>query len=265
MKTPGPTADSPRESSDVDARGSKGLQVGDHNTLVMGLARQDVAWPVRVGAPPRAADCYQDRNAQLGVEQTLTDESTAVLVPAATAVLSGLGGVGKTQIAARHACDVWPDSSVDVAVWVAATSRDAVLTAFAQAAARLLVDADRGIPEQAAASFLTWLATTDRRWLIVLDDVQEPADLRDLWPSSDRTGQVIVTTRRRDTALARVDRRLIEVGVFTAAESLAYLAAKIPAAASTEEGTAHLKGLADDLGHLPLALAQAAAFIADKP
>ena len=36
--------------------------------------------------------------------------------------------------------------------------------------------------EQAAARFLTWLETTERRWLVVLDDLSDPADLRRLWP-----------------------------------------------------------------------------------
>ncbi|MBP2330602.1 hypothetical protein JOF56_010987 [Kibdelosporangium banguiense] len=263
MGTPGPATDGTRATSDVDARGSKGVQIGNNNTMSL-FPRPDVSWPVRVGVVPQAADCYQDRDAQRHVQQALADDRAAV-VPAATAVLFGLGGVGKTQMAARHARGVWTDSSVDVAVWVAATSRDAVITGYAHAATHLLVGAEGATPEQAAASLLAWLAGTDRRWLIVLDDVQAPADLRGLWPPSDRTGQVIVTTRRQDTALARADRHLIEVGVFTAPESKAYLATKLPAAASTADGVTQLEGLADDLGHLPLALAQAAAFIADKP
>jgi hypothetical protein len=251
----------PRATSDVDARGSKGVQVGNNNTMSL-FPRADVSWPVRVGVVPQAADCYQDRDAQQGVQQALAEDGTAA---AAAVVLFGLGGVGKTQMAARHARGLWSDSSVDVVVWVAATSRDAVINSYAHAATHLLVGADNATPEETAASLLAWLAGTDRRWLIVLDDVQAPADLRDLWPPSDRTGQVIVTTRRRDTALARADRHLIEVGVFTAMESKAYLAAKLPAAASAVDGVVELEKLADDLGHLPLALSQAAAFIADKP
>lgn len=222
-----------------------GVQVGDGNTQYLQLPpAPPVTWPVRVGVLPPVADRYQHREA----EAELSGKS---------AVLSGLGGVGKSQLAARHAHAVWRDESVDLVVWIAAVTRVAVISAYADAAGRVLRDAG-GTPEDAAAAFQTWLSSTDRRWLVVLDDVQDPADLKGLWPPSSPTGQVVVTTRRRDAALSRDDRRLVEVGVFTEAESLAYLTAKLP-------GHDQLPALADDLGHLPLALAQAAAFIADKP
>ncbi|MCC8244535.1 tetratricopeptide repeat protein [Saccharothrix luteola] len=229
----------------MEVHDNVGVQVGDGNTQYLQLPpAAPVTWPVRVGVLPPVADRYQHRAA----EAELSGKS---------AVLSGLGGVGKSQLAARHAHAVWRDESVDLVVWIAAVTRVAVISAYADAAGRVLRDAG-GTPEDAAAAFQTWLSSTDRRWLVVLDDVQDPADLKGLWPPSSPTGQVVVTTRRRDAALSRDDRRLVEVGVFTEAESLAYLTAKLP-------GHDQLPALADDLGHLPLALAQAAAFIADKP
>ncbi|WP_245950047.1 tetratricopeptide repeat protein [Saccharothrix carnea] len=196
--------------------------------------------------------------------EALTSEGAAARVPAATAVLHGLGGVGKTQIAARHARRVWLDPSVDVAVWITATSRDAVVTGYADTARRLLLVGNDAEPERAAGALLEWLAATDRRWLIVLDDFTRPADLRDLWPSHDRTGQLLVTTRHQDAAVARRDWEMIEVGVFDPAESSAYLRERLPDVVADEE-IEQLSRLAEDLGHLPVALAQAAAFIADKP
>jgi hypothetical protein len=177
-----------------------------------------------------------------------------------------LGGVGKTQITARHARLVWSDPSVDVAVWITATSRDAVVTGYADTARRLLLAGDDVEPERAARALLEWLEATDRRGLIVLDDLTRPADLRkptNLWPPHDRTGQLLVTTRRQDAAVIRRDWEVVEVGVFSPAESLAYLQERLPDVV-TEEEIGQLKGLAEDLGHLPSALAQAA-FIADKP
>ncbi|WP_461123925.1 tetratricopeptide repeat protein [Saccharothrix stipae] len=229
---------------------------------VTGPAR--VVWPVRVGAVPLTVDCYQDRVAERRMVEALTSDGAAVLVPAATAVLHGLGGVGKTQIAARHARRAWPDPSVDVAVWITAMSRDAVVTGYAETARRLLLAGNDVEPERAALALLGWLAVTDRRWLVVLDDLTRPVDLRDLWPPHDRTGQLLVTTRRQDAAVARSDWEVIEVGVFSPAESLAYLRERLPDVVTDEE-VGQLRGLAGDLGHLPLALAQAAAFIADKP
>ncbi|MFD0204516.1 MULTISPECIES: tetratricopeptide repeat protein [Saccharothrix] len=228
-----------------DVHDNQGVQIGDGNTQHLHLPPPaPVRWPVRVGVLPPIADRYQHREAEAQLAET-------------SVVLSGLGGVGKSQLAARHAHAVWRDESVDLAVWINAVTRAAVISGYADAAERVLRD-PKSTAEKAAAAFQTWLSSTDRRWLIVLDDVQDPADLKGLWPSSTPTGRVVVTTRRRDAALSRDDRPLIEVGVFTEAESVAYLTAKLPA-------HGQLRELADDLGHLPLALAQAAAFIADKP
>lgn len=41
------------------------------------------------------------------------------------------------------------------------------------------------------------------RWLIVLDDVTDPADLNGLWPPASPHGRILVTTRRRDAAHGR--------------------------------------------------------------
>ncbi|WP_157621667.1 hypothetical protein [Saccharothrix sp. NRRL B-16348] len=56
-----------------------------------------------------------------------------------------------------------------MAVWVSALSRDVIVTAYAEAAARVLVEQDPRIadrpPEQAAGRFREWLADVSRRWL----------------------------------------------------------------------------------------------------
>lgn len=79
----------------VDARGARGVQAGEHATQINVYVNEEaeVAWPARVGVVPAPADCYQDRRR----ESVELAASTA-----ATRVLSGLGGVGKSQLAAAH-------------------------------------------------------------------------------------------------------------------------------------------------------------------
>ncbi|MFJ7211083.1 FxSxx-COOH system tetratricopeptide repeat protein [Amycolatopsis sp. NPDC098790] len=268
---PEPAPQPSRASHDV--HGNIAAQVGDGNTVnIVQPPLLSVEWPVRVGVPPRQADRYQHRDAEQELSRVLASGDTAVLVGTAQVsgvVLSGLGGVGKSQLAANYAWQAWPDTSVDLVVWINAASRDGILTGYADAAGQVLRDVDPSLgqrsPEDVARAFLAWLASTERRWLIVLDDLQNPADLRGLWPPATSAGHIVVTTRRRDAALGREDRHFIEVGVFTEEVSLAYLIAKLPGHAATESDREQLKALAVDLGHLPLALAQAAAFIADNP
>ncbi|MBV1941038.1 tetratricopeptide repeat protein [Streptomyces sp. BV286] len=192
------------------------------------------------------------------LDAAMADGGTAVLCQ----VLSGTGGVGKTQLAARYARHQWSAGTVDLLVWVTAGNRDAIVSSYAHAG-RKLAGADGGDPEQAAQDFLIWLEVTDRRWLVVLDDLADPGDLRSLWPPEHPTGRVVVTTRRQDAALAHDRRRFITVGLFTPEEATAYLVAKF-AERDIRDDPEEIRGLAADLGCLPLALAQATAYMADR-
>jgi tetratricopeptide repeat protein/NB-ARC domain-containing protein len=188
------------------------------------------------------------------------DVATALEEPNATAicqVLSGLGGVGKTQLAAMYATRVFAAGKIDLLAWITADSRNRIVDGLAEAAADIL-GSDTSDAERSARRFLSWLASTQKQWLIILDDVANPADLRGLWPPDTRTGATLVTTRRRDATLAE-GRRLVDVGLFTAAEAVAYLQGKLPG-----QPVDQLEQLVADLGYLPLALAHAATFMSNN-
>jgi hypothetical protein len=224
----------------TDARGAQGVQSGEGNLQINVYAEsRSVAWPHQVGSVPLLADCYQHRER----ETARLDEA----VSTATVVLSGLGGVGKTQLAANYARRAWAQREVDLLVWVTGGSRTAVQVTYAEAAAEIGHLPSQDV-ERAAEWFVGWLQTINRSWLVVLDDVADPADLRGLWP----------TGRRRDAVLTDRGRRLINIGLYTATEAITYLHDKLGGAG------AEAAELAADLGYLPLAVAQAATFIRDR-
>ncbi|UUU35792.1 tetratricopeptide repeat protein [Streptomyces sp. CA-210063] len=199
--------------------------------------------------------------------EALEEGNAAVATQAApTGVVVGTGGVGKTQLAADYARTSWEAGGLDILVWITASDRLSVVTNYAQAGVELC-QGDPENPESAARTFLAWLAPKGghraSRWLIVLDDVADPDHLRGLWPPASPYGRTLVTTRRRDAALSGQGRRPIEVGLFTAAESVAYLTASL-APLGRSEPVDQLAALASDLGYLPLALAQAAAYLIDS-
>ncbi|MFD0206387.1 MULTISPECIES: DUF7779 domain-containing protein [Saccharothrix] len=73
-----------------------------------------------------------------------------------------------------------------------------------------------------------------------------------------------MTSRRRDAAAGRSGHRVIELDVFTPDEAHAYLTEALTC--TTDGGDLdRLAGLAEELGWLPLALSQAAAYLADQP
>ncbi|MFC9282800.1 tetratricopeptide repeat protein [Streptomyces collinus] len=226
--------------------------VGVFNAPVT-IARPPLTWPHLVGPVPQLADCYQRRDRTDDIHAAMTNSDVRCQI------LSGLGGVGKTQLAARLAHDAWDRREVDLLIWVNAVSRVSIVEKYAEAAGDILGEPAPN-SETAAAQMLSWLAKArDRRWLVLLDDLADPNDLDGLWPPECPHGRSLVTTRRRDPALVgHTRRRLVDVGLFTAGESRRYLREKLRGEHPQADN------LAADLGHLPLALAQAAAFILEQ-
>ena len=218
-------------------------------------AGQPVTWPVQVAVIPAVASCFQLREEA----RELAGVGTSVDNCAVTWVLSGLGGVGKTQLAAAYAHS---RTDVDLRIWITADSRGAILAGYAQAAAQLGRQVTSDV-EQAAQGMLSWLQTnTMRSWLIVLDDLRDPADLAGLWPEG-RHGSVLVTTRRRDAVLTDRGRRRVDLDSYTRDQARGYLAEKLQAD-SGHDRLREADELAVDLSLLPLALAQAATFMLDR-
>ena len=121
----------------------------------------------------------------------LADRTTTLLVPARDTArgLDGLGGTGKTSLASALAYECHDNQAAHLVLWVTATGQDAVLTGYAQA----LRDLGEGpypgeSPEHAADHFLDWLRRTDLPWLVVLDEIADPAALDGLWPQAPPAG-----------------------------------------------------------------------------
>jgi len=224
--------------------------------------RSAANWPRQIGAIPKKLAHFQTTAATERLEQAVAEGADAVPCQ----VLTGMGGVGKTQLAAYQARALWKAGQLDLLVWITAATRTAVVNGYAQAASELL-GCDLAAPEQAAASFLAWLepklGTGKCRWMVVLDDLADPADLHQLWPPTSPHGRTVLTTRRRDAALAGPGWRQVPVDLFTTAEAVAYLTATL-AAHDRRDRPDQLAALAEDVDHLPLALSQSAAYLIDS-
>jgi hypothetical protein len=206
-------------------------------------------WPRLIGVLPVKADQRQDRDLDSHIAEIHRARSECL-------VLTGLGGVGKTQLAAALVRRRWAAEDVDLLLWVTATGRTSVVKAYKQAA-RVVTGIDETDSEVAARSFLSWLADPgDRSWTVVLDGVADPADLNGLWPPVSPSGRTVVTSQRKDNGLA-AGRVVVNVDTFTDAEARSYLTDKL----GDSDG---IDDLAAALGNLPLALAQATAYIADR-
>ncbi|MFG2332846.1 tetratricopeptide repeat protein [Streptomyces sp. NPDC048604] len=237
------------------------FQTGDgsqqHNHFYQG--NPVVSRPHWIGVVPREADCFEQRGAVQGLQRALGEEETL----ARTQVITGPGGVGKTQLAAHYARAAWTARSIDLLLWINASSRSSLITGYGRAGVEV-ASADGRDLEGAAARFLAWAETTDRRWLVVLDDLTNTADLRGLWPpaQSSSRGRVLITTRRRDAALISPFRQRFSLGPFTPSEAHSYFTRALTAHGPVPD-PGEVDVLVTELGCLPLALAQARAFLVD--
>ena len=165
------------------------------------------------GQIPPLAGSYSARQ-ETGVDPaSLPPGRTTVLLPpddGAARSLRGLGGTGKTHLAATVARGYLDQGAAGLVVWVTATSQDAVIGSYARAWHDLGMPAPAEGPQRAAAQFRDWLASTDQPWLVVLDDLSDAGTLEDLWPRGG-AGRVLVTTNRRD-AVQRPDSHVTMVG-----------------------------------------------------
>jgi hypothetical protein len=218
--------------------------------------------PVCVGSVPPLAPAFQPRDeVRAAVAAARAAGRDAVLTCAADQP----GGVGTSQLAAWHAHRARQDRA-DLVVWVDPTGPGAVMTAFAMAA--VLVDAPghgETDPAQDARALLDWLSGTDRSWLVVFDGVTDPAQVAAWWPERHSPSGWFLATTRLPGATASAARAVpIEVGPFTEQESRAYLTTRLARPAGDGDGGGGIDEVARRLGHHPLALSHAAAYLVNE-
>ncbi|MBZ4019566.1 tetratricopeptide repeat protein [Streptomyces purpurogeneiscleroticus] len=179
-------------------------------------------------------------------------------------VLHGLGGCGKTAVA--YTLFQYATSEANrIGLWVNASDTASLRTGM------LAVAADRGAGEGEltaarsglrAAADLVWdhLDHSDRPWLLVLDNADDPAVLRDGgWLRTSPRGTALVTTRQA----ARhwwPGAELLQVGVLPREDAARVLCDLAPEAGTVEEAAE----VAERLGRLPLALTLAGGFLAHQ-
>ena len=223
------------------------------NRVVKKLAQQHLSsTPSRVffGSRPDvvAGERFVERDEHKQLKKVITDPKRD------RTVLLGMRGCGKTQLAASLAkqCE---DANWNLVAWINAVSRESIQSDLVELAKQLQIDTsdldDQDIIVRRCLRHLWNAPAADR--LIVFDNVEDIEDLRDRIPRG--TGlRVVATTTSREADWEENGWKGISVGVFSRVKSIKYL---LTVTGSQDRDTAD--AIAERLGDLPLAIAQAAA------
>ena len=173
-------------------------------------------------------------------------------------VLLGMRGCGKTQLAASLAkqCE---NANWNLVAWINAVSRESIQSDLVELAKRLKIDTS-DLPTQdevirRCLNHLQSVGPADR--LIVFDNVEDINYLTGLIPSGD--GMRVVATTTNKVGWEDQGWNSIKVGVFDRNTSIEYL---LTVTNSDDREAADT--LAEHLGDLPVAVAQAAATARNK-
>jgi transcriptional regulator with XRE-family HTH domain len=215
--------------------------------------RAAVRWsgPRAAGAVPRVWNIPARNPGFTGRDGLLAAVRDRLLAGGAAVVqaLHGMGGVGKTQLAAEYAHRF--AASYELGWWISAEQGALIgdqVAALGSALGCIRPGADTDVVRAVVLAELR----ARSRWLLVFDNAQTPAEVAPWLPGG--SGHVLITSRERGWAEIAAP---VEVDVLARAESAALLQARVAGL-----GGADADRLAAELGDLPLALAQAAAFMA---
>jgi tetratricopeptide (TPR) repeat protein len=196
-----------------------------------------------------------------GREGVLTELQEA-LAAHGRAVLSGMGGIGKTQTAVEYAYRHMDEYVCTL--WATADSREALLSSYVAIADLLnLPEAGTKIQTDALGALKRWFSS-QKGWLLILDNAGDFDTVRGFLPSG-KNGHVILTAPAR--AIGPVARRVkmqkmeTEEGALFLLRRAKYIAENAPFEAASPADRAEAKKIAGQLYGLPLGLDQAAAYI----
>jgi hypothetical protein len=165
-------------------------------------------------------------------------------------VLTGLGGVGKTTLARAYAQRY--QDQYEVVWWVRAEDPDAISGEF-RALLDILAPQYAEHTRDPVQALHAVLANRTKPWLLVIDNIAEPKTLRGLLPAAG-IGDVLITSRAGNWPDLRMVLPVQPLALPFAIPLVTTLSG------DSDEVTAAL--LAQELGCLPLALAQASCYVA---
>ena len=198
---------------------------------------------------PNANEYFTGREAVLATLEQLLDASGSTPL---TQAVTGLGGIGKTQIAVRF-CHTNKHRYANGVFWADASSAPSLKAAYGSFAVALGWSTQDAPVDESASAWLRQVAQMSK-WLLVLDNADDPDAVDSLIPRR-ASGDLLITSRDQNPGWGRDP---LPVGVLKPDEAVGFLLKRARRANEEKEPG---EKLAQELGYLPLALEQAGAYL----
>lgn len=178
------------------------------------------------------------------------------------AALTGLGGVGKTQIALQY---VYTNANQYKAIfWLNSGTDDGLFSGFIDIANQLAIS-ERASPSQddIVRAVNRWLENNNN-WLLIFNDADKPEFLKRYHPSYWE-GHILITSRKPTLEPGFSVSEPIEIDSMSLKDAVEFLFKRTKRLEEDDSGEREAaKQLAIELGCLPLALEQAGAYIDNR-
>ena len=172
----------------------------------------------------------------------------------AISTLTGMGGIGKSELALQYAWQEWPKQTYRGGIcWLNVADSDPSLSilSFAQIHLGLTLPEEGELVERVHYVWQVWLKNKKDQTLIIFDDVRDYQQIKDyLPPQADQQFKVIITTRLKELS-AKI--QTLHVDILQPEVALDLLRSYVTDD-RIDNQLEQAKLLCQDLGYLPLAL-----------
>jgi tetratricopeptide (TPR) repeat protein len=207
--------------------------------------------PGPVNLPFRSPGSFVGRIDELALLDEVLGSGRSAVVHA----VHGLGGIGKSTLVAHWAATRLADHTLTW--WITADTPAAIDYGLAGLAVALQPGAANQPLHVLRAQAVHWLSSNSG-WLLVLDNVNTPGDVEPLLARA-RGGRILITSRL-SVGWHQITSATVGLDVFQPDEATALLA-RIVTAGRPDADLTWADELCTELGHLPLAVEQAAAYM----
>ncbi|KAL4974652.1 purine and uridine phosphorylase [Aspergillus desertorum] len=184
--------------------------------------------------------------------------------------ITGLGGVGKTQVALELAYRM-RDTDADCSIfWIPCTSHEAVEQAYMAIAQMVGIQGVK--PAEVKERIKTYFSHEEGKWLLIFDN----ADDMEMWTKGSNNalplknflpfgnqGHIIFTSRNRELAVDLVSSYVVHIGELDERTGVEFLEKSLLCKDLLDDSPATM-ALLEQLTFLPLAISQAIAYINKK-